>query len=302
MKRYKLSLWLVLGVVLVLSVFAASCSPPPLEVGTADNPIVMSFVPSGEQEEIVAGSEVVGEMLREETGLEIETNIATSYAAVVEAMGADNTHFAWLPTFSYILAREKYGVKPMLVVGRYGSNTYSAQVLARADSGIKSLEDLAGKSFCRSDPVSTSSWIVPKVMLAAAGVEEGDLSQIVEAGSHDGVVVAVYNGDCDAGATWVDARTEVEEEYPDVYDEVAVIATSADIPNDNVSVIEGVPEDMVKQIHDALLAILETEQGRDALGELYGVETLDEVEGTFYDGFRVTLEASGIPVEELAGD
>jgi phosphonate transport system substrate-binding protein len=239
-------------------------------------------------------------MLKEETGLEIESNIATSYAAVVEAMGAGNTHFAWLPTFSYILAKEKYDVEPLLVVGRYGGNTYGSQIIARADSGIEELSDLAGKSFCRSDPVSTSSWIVPKVMMAAAGVPEADLTKIVEAGSHDAVVAAVYNGDCDAGATWIDARGEVEEEYPDVMDAVVVIDTSADIPNDNVSVIASVPDETADQIKTALQTIVQTEPGLEALGELYGVETLDEVDDSFYDDFRATLEESGLRVEDLA--
>jgi len=270
------------------------------ELGTPGNPIVMTFVPSGEMEEIVAGSDVVGELLRGETGLEIETNVATSYAAVIEAMGAGKAHVAWLPTLSYILAHERYGVEPILMVGRFGSTSYASQIIARADSGIESLEDLAGKSFCRSDPLSTSSWVVPVVMLTAAGVGEGDLGKIADANSHDGVVTAVYNGDCDAGATWVDARGQVEEEYPDVKDVVTVVTTSADIPNDNVSVLPSLPEDIVSALRDALVAIVGTDEGLEALGTLYGVETLEPADDTMYDEFRVTLDASGLDIEALS--
>lgn len=296
------ALALLLSVVTMAAV-VSGCNPPAeVELGTEDSPIVMSFVASGEINDITAGSEVVRDMLIEETGFEIESNVATSYAAVVESMGAGNTHFAWLPTFGYILAREKYDVEPLLVVGRYGSNTYGSQIITREGSGIESLEDLAGKSFCRADPISTSSWIVPMVMMAGAGVEVEDLAEIVEAGSHDGVAAAVYNGDCDAGATWVDARTSIEEEYGDVMDKVVVIATEAGIPNDNVSVIPGVPEDVVQAIVDGLHAVLETAEGEAALDKLYGVETLEPVDDAFYDRFRVTLTASGLPVEDLAQD
>ena len=269
------------------------------DLGTADNPIVMSFVPSGEMEDIVAGGDVVRDMLEAETGLEFDTNVATSYAAVIEAMGAGNAHIAWLPTMSYILAHERYGAEPILVVGRFGSTSYASQLLAKADSGIENVEDLAGLSFCRPDALSTSGWVVPSVMLAAAGVPEADLGEVIDVGGHDGVVTAVYNGDCDVGATWIDARGQIEEEYPDVMDTVSVIATSDDIPNDNVSVMPDLPEDISNVIRDGLVAIADTEEGLDALGTLYGVETLEPADDTFYDAFRVTLDASGLDVSEL---
>ncbi len=53
------------------------------ELGTDDNPIVMSFVPSGDTQEIIASGEEIAEMITEKTGLAVEANVATSYAAVV---------------------------------------------------------------------------------------------------------------------------------------------------------------------------------------------------------------------------
>jgi len=48
---------------------------------------------------------------------------------------------------------------------------------------------------------------------------EKDL-KIVDAGSHDAVVAAVYSGDVDVGSVYVDARTRLEDEYPDVMDTI----------------------------------------------------------------------------------
>ena len=43
-------------------------------------------------------------------------------------------------------------------------------------------------------------------------------------------------------------RAELEEEFADVMDAVTVIHTSADIPNDNVSVIAELPAEIVMQL------------------------------------------------------
>lgn len=304
------------ALVLILALVLAACTVPdevaepvsePEDAATAveglgspAEPIVMSFVPSGDRQEIVTGGEDIARLLAQETGLVLETNVATSYAAVIEAMGAENAHVAWLNTFNYLLAREKHGVEPLLVTERYGTTTYAGEIIARADSGIDSLDDLVGKTFCRPDALSTSGWIVPLVTMRAAGVEERDLGDVVDATSHDAVVTAVYNGDCDAGAVYVDARDGLEDEYPDLREAVVVIAVTDEIPNDNVSVIAGLPEDLRETIKNGLLAISMTEEGREALQATYGIEALQIVEDSFYDEFRATLEQAGVSVDELA--
>lgn len=313
MTRFRLTPTLALVLALGL---AASCTVPdeveePVSssedvaavvdgLGSASEPLVMSFVPSGDRQEIVTGGEDIARLLAGETGLAIETNVATSYAAVIEAMGAENAHVAWLNTFNYLLAHEKHGVEPLLVTERYGTTTYAGEIIARADSGIDSLDDLVGKTFCRPDALSTSGWIVPLITMRAVGVEERDLGEVVDASSHDAVVTAVYNGDCDAGAVFVDARDGLEDEYPDLKEAVVVIAVTDEIPNDNVSVIAGLPDDLLQTVKNGLLAISMTEAGREALQATYGIEALQLVEDSFYDEFRATLEQAGVSVDELA--
>ncbi|MCC7019071.1 MAG: phosphate/phosphite/phosphonate ABC transporter substrate-binding protein [Ardenticatenales bacterium] len=269
-------------------------------LGTADNPIVMTFVPSGEQETVMTGSEAINRLLQDATGLVIKSNVATSYAAAIEAMGAGNAHVGWLNTFNYLLAHEKFDTRPLLVAERFGSTSYASLVVANADAGIATLADVKGKTFCRADALSTSGWIVPSVMLKAIGVAESDVT-VVDSGSHDAVVAAVYAGkDCVAGAVFDDARDGAKETYPDVMDKVLVIATSDDIPNDNVSVIAGVPEDIAKKLAEGLLSISATEAGAKALTDTYGIEKFQPTTDTFYDAFRSTLDLAGVDVAELA--
>ena len=271
-------------------------------LGTEENPIIWSVVPSGEVERVVAGFEAVADLIYKETGLVIETNVATEYAGVIEAMCADppKAHMASLATFSYVLAADKGCAGAELVSVRFGSPTYNGQFIVRADSGITSVADLAGKTFCRADPLSTSSWIIPMLTMRAEGIDtDTDLAEVVDAGSHDAVAAAVYNGDCDVGATYVDARTRIEADYPDVMDQVIIIAVTEDIPNDGVQYESGFPQALRDQINAALLKIAETEEGQEALDTAYQWNALMEVDDTFYDPFRQVLSASGLNIEDL---
>jgi len=50
------------------------------------------------------------------------------------------------------------------------------------------------------DPNSTSGYIVPRIVLAANGIDpDKDFKLPQKCGSHNNVGIAVYKGDCDAG-------------------------------------------------------------------------------------------------------
>ncbi len=266
-------------------------------LGTEENPIVWSFVPSGEMERVSAGAQQVADLLHARTGYFFKTNVATEYVGVIEAMSTDppKAHMASLATFAIIMATDRGVADVALVSLRRGSPSYNGQIVVRANSGIKSLADLKGKVFARVAAVSTSGWIIPDILLRAAGVNpDRDLKQILDAGSHDAVVTAVYNGQADAGGCYVDARTRVQSQFPDIMEKVAVLMVSLDIPNDGVQFSPSVPKEMRDKIVQALLEIAQSEEGKKALSVAYQWDGLIAADNTFYDPFRQILQAAGV--------
>ena len=275
---------------------------PGADLGTEENPIIFVAVPSGEQERVLSGFSKVADLVYKQTGLVMEPFVASSYTAAIEAMCATpaQAHMGALATFSYILASEKGCAEAALVSTRYGSAFYNGQFLVRADSGLEKLEDLAGTDMCRPYPLSTSGDIIPGIMLKAAGVDVADMNQIIDTGSHEATAVAVFNGDCDWGATYIDARTREEENYPTIMDETIVIAVEPDIPNDGIQFVTGFPIAQKSKLIKALLDLFKTEEGAAAMDEAYQWGGMDTKDDTFYDQFRQVLEAGGVSAADIA--
>lgn len=251
-------------------------------LGSAENPIRMMFVPSGDTQVILKGGREIGELLQKETGLYFKTSVATSYASVIEAMGAGKVDVGWLATFSYVLAHDKYGVELLLVVQRFGSPFYRGQIMVRADSGIQKLTGLKGKRFAFVDPASTSGYLYPKTLLLSKGFDpEHFFRKSVFAGSHNAVVLSIYKGEVDGGAAYDGSRSAVAKTFPDVFDKVKVIAYTKEIPNDTVSVRKGLSEDLKLKIREGLKKISQTPVGSKVLKKLYGISGFTDLDGLF---------------------
>lgn len=251
-------------------------------LGTSKSPVRMMFVPSGDAQVIVKGGKAVAELLHKETGLYFKTSVATSYAAVIEAMGAGKVDIGWLATLSYVLAKDKYDVELLLIVQRFGSPFYRGQIMVRADSGIHSLSDLKGKRFAFVDPASTSGHLYPKTLLLSKGLDPKTFfGKSVFAGSHNAVVLSIYKGEVDGGAAYDGVRAAVAKSYPDVFEKIKVIAYTKEIPNDTVSVRKDFPEDLKVKIRNGLKKISLSPKGSKVLKRLYGISGLVDLDGLF---------------------
>lgn len=300
---------------------AATNTPPPAkcdkldgmptvaagELGSPEKPIVIALVPSGDVPTITKAGTGIADCLSKITGLTYTIEVGTNFAASIEAMGAGKAPFGFLNTFSAVLAKEKYGVTPLLVSLRNykgkPENFYQGQFIAGKDTGIKTIADLKGKSFCFVDPNSTSGYIIPRIVLAANGINpDKDLSSTTNSGSHDNVAIAVYNGDCDAGSTFVDVRTDsnpIKEKYPDMIDKVDVFYITDNIPNDGLQVAKGVDQKIIDATVNGLLFIASDPGGKVQLRSLYSYLGLVKVPPTFYDDFEALLKKAGVDPSSL---
>jgi phosphonate transport system substrate-binding protein len=297
----------------------APAAPAAGELGSADNPIVITFVPSGDTGKITTAGTAIADCLSQMTGLNFKMEVGTTFAASIEAMGAEKAQIGFLNTFSALLAGVKYGVTPALVaIRKYATNDvdpdknlegqlepfYKGQFIANADSGISSFADLKGKTFCFVDPNSTSGYIVPRIILAANGINpDTDFSATQNAGSHNNVAIAVYKGDCDAGVTYINVLTDssanLAAQYPDITDKVKVFAVTPPIPNDGMQFIKSLSPDLKKVVVEGMMAMANDPGGKAVLKSLYNYDSFQEVDTTFYNDFLAVLQKAGVDPASL---
>jgi phosphonate transport system substrate-binding protein len=201
---------------------------PEAAVGSEENPIQVLFVPSVSAEEIIAGGELLEETLEAETDYFYEVSVPTSYGAVIEEMCANPTQvMAFIPAQAYVLGSDLCGIEVSQKSLRFGFTEYWTEFIVARDSDIESFEDLAGKTWAYPDATSTSGWLVPSGMFLNQGLETGDS---LEAGGHNQVVLAVYNGDADFGTTFFSPSVDAEGNV--VWDGTP---EDADVPDDLVA-------------------------------------------------------------------
>jgi phosphonate transport system substrate-binding protein len=139
--------------------------------------------------------------LSEKTKIKIDCNISKDYRDHIDIVGQDRVDVAYMGPASYVLMTQKYGRKPVLArLEINGTPLFQGVIVTRQNSSIKTLHDLAGKSFAFGDPNSTMSYLVPLFMLHEAGIRKDTLARHNFLSSHQNVALGVLIGDFDAGA------------------------------------------------------------------------------------------------------
>jgi phosphonate transport system substrate-binding protein len=163
------------------------------------------------------------ECLREKTqellGVPTKLFAPADYNGVIEGLIGGNLDLAWLGASAYakVYMTDPEAVEPVLVkINVDGSYGYYSVGFARVDSGIKSLDDMKGRKFAFGDPNSTSGYLIPSIEIPKAGyaMESGKyFGEVVFVGGHEQTIVAVANGDVDAGVTWADGLGAWEDGF-----------------------------------------------------------------------------------------
>ncbi|MCX7793280.1 MAG: phosphate/phosphite/phosphonate ABC transporter substrate-binding protein [Thermodesulfovibrionales bacterium] len=242
--------------------------------------------------------EAPSEMYRRFTGLakylggvlgqSVELRVPVDFEAAVQEIGEGKVLIGFMTPSTYIEARERYDVSVVAKAVRDGKPFYHSVIITRADSGIKSLKDLRGRSFAFGSPYSTSSHIVPRSMLKNAGIELKDLSEYVYLGHHDDVARAVLKGEFDAGSVLESTAQKFRSQG------LIVIAVSDDIPEFNICIHNSLyPKKEL--LRNALLKLNETGDGREILRQIDPSYTgFTEADDSDYQGIKIMMKDLGL--------
>lgn len=220
----------------------------------------MGIVPLEAVTEMMAKFAPFMNYLSKKTGIEIEFESAMTFEEAIREIGEGKTGICYMTPSTYIEAHERYGVEVIAMALRNGRPYHHSVIIAREDGKVSRLEDLRGKAFAFGDKLSTSSHIVPRMMLLEAGSDLKDLSYYAYLDHHDDVAMAVLKGEFDAGAV----KESVAQRFKT--QGLKVIKTSPDIPEFNICVNKDLPPETKELIKKAILELSDkTEEGAPVL-------------------------------------
>ncbi|MCL5807675.1 MAG: phosphate/phosphite/phosphonate ABC transporter substrate-binding protein [Deltaproteobacteria bacterium] len=188
--------------------------------------------------------------LAEKTPYQYELLLKKNYEETVNALGTGETDVALLGPLTYLEARAKYGVLSILKSkGVEGTATYKSVIIIKKGLPVRTIADLKGKSVAFASSKSTSGNLIPRYLLAGAGIHLNELGSYTNFDYHDSVVKAVLKGQYAAGAV----RDSVARKYMKLG--IAVIAESESIPTGPLTAGPGTPQAVIEDIKKALLAL-----------------------------------------------
>lgn len=200
----------------------------------AEGVIRMLFVPSVEQGTLVRRADELARFVREDSGLILRTEVPTSYAAVIQALGSEQADVAWMPAFAYVIAHDRYGAEAKLQVVR-AVDRFAIVVTREGRAEPEELADLRARRV--AVPASLSPELRDKVVglldrEAAGWIEveaesdEDAVRRLVETPLEVDAAISsyVYSGPHDFVG---DGRKELEYHRPNTVEETRLLHKTA---------------------------------------------------------------------------
>jgi len=209
---------------------------------------------------------------------EVQIFPSPNYNGVIQGLLGGTIDLAVMGASSYasIYLKDPNAVTPVLTTKQEdGSNGYYSIMVARKDSGIKTLADAKGKKLGFADPDSTSGYLVPNVSLPKdVGMPVKQyFSETGFGGGHENLVLGVLDKKFDVGTTFGSATGDWAQGYTSGnlhimvtkglldMDDIVQVWKSPLIPNGPLMVSNKLPSDIQKKVTAYFAELPKTDKG-----------------------------------------
>ena len=201
------SAWFSAAVALGLGVTLAGCGEKAPVADTGDwrsgiKEIRMAVSGSNDDPRIVKRRSTYRARLSEAIGLPVKLYESSDYNGVIQALSSGQVDLAQMAGGGYANVDAQIGplAAPILTLRQAeGGTGYYSTIVVRADSPIRTLADMKGRSLGYVDFNSTSGYLVPRARLRVEGIDPDTyFGKTSFAGGHTQAVMALANGQFDA--------------------------------------------------------------------------------------------------------
>ena len=206
-----------------------------------------------------------------------EVKIAPDLDTVIQWLATGEVDLLYDSPYPAAIANAEAGAQPIARGWRGGEPVYHSVFFTRADSGIETLDDLAGQTVAYDDPASTSGFLLPTAFLIENGFTATEVRSPSSSVSDDEVGY-VFSGD-DAntiewvlsgrvGAGIVDNLTYMDSIPEETRTNLLVVAETEDIPRRFIMARGDLDPELVAAIQQLLVNMENDPQAEELLATL----------------------------------
>jgi phosphonate transport system substrate-binding protein len=218
--------------------------------------------------------------LKEATGRNVVLALSPDMPAAIKALSNGDVELAYLTPVAYLNARKTGGAILIAKAVTNNQSYFRLEIVVREDSPIKSVADLAGKSFAFGDPAA----LLQNATVVNAGMPLESLGKRAYLGHYDNIARGVLNRDYDAGIV-TDSKARKWNKNG-----LRVIYSSEQLPPYNIAAKGNIDDVLYLKLQAALLKL-------DRRNPNHG-RVLDAL-GKDYDGFAKTSDAEYDVIRKL---
>jgi len=139
--------------------------------------------------------------IENKSGTHVDFVDRENYAEINKMLKNGEIDVAFVCGGPYVDGHKEFGMELLAAPVAYGGSVYYSYIIVPKDSPAKKLEDLRGKVFAFTDPLSNTGTLVPTYMLGMLGTTpERFFKKTFFSQSHDKSVKAVAQGIADGAA------------------------------------------------------------------------------------------------------
>ncbi len=209
-----------------------------------------------------------------------------TYSEVNEMIRQRALDFAFVCSGPYVSGSRSFGLEIIAVPVCNGEKVYYSYFIASQKSGIESMNDLRGKIFAFTDPMSNTGCQVPTYYLAKQNETPGHFfSKTFFTHSHDNSIRAVKSGIADGAAVDSLIFEFIKAESPDMTKSVKVIEKSPPYGIPPVVVHPMVDSETKEKLRSLFLTIHENPEGKKYLNNLH-IDRFERGDDSYYKSVR----------------
>ncbi len=209
-----------------------------------------------------------------------------TYQEVNDLVRKNSVDAAFVCSLAYIDGKDQFGMELLAVPIVRGEPRYYSYIIVPVDSNIKSLEELKGKTFAYTDPLSNSGKLSPEYMIAQIGENPETFFKLTFfTYSHDKSIQAVAEKMVDGAAVdslvW-DFKNATDPRFTS---RTKILSKSPPYGIPPLVVSKDIDPALKEKLRKILLEMHEDKKGKEILNRVM-IDRFSEANDSLYDSVR----------------